>query len=517
MNFRFSVSNNAAARLLLAAGIMAALTSPVAAATLVGDAFITGHPGWVDAFPPPARAGNWRLSLHNPTLMDTNNANPPTSGGGTNTGLYEPDVLVQDNFTAPSTYDVNARMRTNDDDIIGLVWNYLDPQNYFRVGIRTQAAGTFGGTQGLAVQKIVGGVVTQISPAGTGVGAATPITQAMINNRTPFDLKVAVDGPNYQVSFNGTPIVSGSDADLVAGRKVGIQSWAQLSDTDETPDPPSWGTEVESISVTQGANTLYNESFADRPVRWRNLLMTNAAGINGLSDGTNRGLLGNFGLDIDDPWIYQQTNGFLNATAGAPNVDFIGPAVVVDDPGSATFSDYEMKVRFGASDNDGIGVLVRVQDDNNFYRVTFHSDPADISTTRPPLGLSVQKVRNGVWTELFQDGSFPATKPEGDPLAPDAGLEMHDLSVRMVGNTMKIQVVDNFGVVHNYPLITDANDPLLTGTAGLHTWGNDDSYFMNYGGVSGPLLIVIPEPASALLLALGCILGFGRRMRNVIT
>src|SRR5688572_16206780 len=262
---------------LKAVGVGSLLASLVSAPVvfgqaLVGDPFVNPSTGWMDAFPAPARAGNWRLSLHNPTLIDTNNANPPTTGATVNAGTYEPDVLVQQNFTAPGTYDLAARMYTNDDDIVGLVWNYQDPQNYFRVGIRTQPAGTFGGTQGLAVQKIVGGVLTQISPAVIGPGAATPITQAMINNRTPFELKVAVDGSNYQVSFDGTPIVSGSDADLAAGRKVGVQSWAQVSDTDETPDPPFWGTEVERISVSQGASTLFDQTFAARPVRWRQLV-----------------------------------------------------------------------------------------------------------------------------------------------------------------------------------------------------------------------------------------------------
>src|SRR5690606_6333506 len=103
---------------------------------------------------------------------------------------------------------------SNDDDIIGLVWNYQDPDNYFRVGIRTQNAGSFGGTRGLAVQKIVGGVVTQLNPAGTGPGTSFPITQSMIDNRTPFELKVVVDGSNYDVQFDGVSLASGSDPDL---------------------------------------------------------------------------------------------------------------------------------------------------------------------------------------------------------------------------------------------------------------------------------------------------------------
>ena len=85
-------------------------------------------------------------------------------------------------------------------------------------------SGTFGGTEGLAVQKIVGGVVTQISPAGIGIGAATPITQAMIDCTYAFDLKVAVMARcGYDVLFNGTPIVSGTDAGLVdSSGKIGI-------------------------------------------------------------------------------------------------------------------------------------------------------------------------------------------------------------------------------------------------------------------------------------------------------
>src|SRR5262245_37502755 len=55
-----------------------------AAQTLVGDAFTTPYSNWVDAF--PARGSNWRLSFDAPSLIDANNANPPTSGATTNDG-----------------------------------------------------------------------------------------------------------------------------------------------------------------------------------------------------------------------------------------------------------------------------------------------------------------------------------------------------------------------------------------------------------------------------------------------
>jgi hypothetical protein len=483
------------------------------AATLVGDPFVNTYTQWVDAFPPPTRAGNWRVSLHNPTLMDTNNANPPTSGAVVNAGTYEPDVLFHNNFVAPGTYDYSARMYTNDDDIVGIVWNYQDPQNYFRAGIRTQAAGTFGGTQGVSIQKIVGGVLTQLNPAVIGPGAATPITQAMINNRTPFDMKVVVNGSNYDLQFNGTSIYTGTDADLAADRRIGVQSWAQLADTDETPDPPFWGTEIESVVVTQGANTLLNETFAARPIKFRQVLMTNAAGVNGLSAGINRDTLGNFGLDIEDPWVYQPGNGFVNATVN--NIDFIGPAVIVDEPGATGFSDYEMRVRIGTTDNDGIGVIVRAQDDNNFYRITFTNESTAGGTTRAPRGMSVQKVRNGVWSELYRDDGAPLFVYTPSPAGSNpetVGFTPFDLSVKALGNTLDIQVIDHLGNVTAFPLIVDAGDPLLAGSVGFQTWGTDNAYFLGYGGQSGPLLVdIIPEPSTMILAAAAVVVGMMRK------
>ena len=483
---------------------------PSSAQTLVGDPFTSSYTGWIDAPLTPARTPLWRLSLHNPTLMDTNNANPPTAGAVNNSGVYESDVLVQDNFLAPGTYTYTARMRTSDDDILGIIWNYQDPGNYFRVGIRTQAAGSFGGTQGVSVQKFVNGVMTQISPAAVGPGLATPITQAMINNRTPFDLGVSVDGTNYQVLFNGSPLISGTDPDLAAARKIGVQSWAQLSDTDETPDPPFWGTEVDSVSVTQGASSLYTEAFDRRPIRWRQLVMTNATGTVNTGNTASKDDLGNFGRTLSRPWIHQQSNGFENATVN--NTDFIGPAVVVDEQGSTALSDYDMRIRIGATDNDGVGVLVRVQDDNNFYRINFTNEAIGAGVTRAPRGLSVQKVFNGVWTELFRDDQnaplFVYTPGAAGTTPDTVGFPMFDLSVQAVGNTLDVTVTDHLGNVIDYPLIVDTVSPLLAGTVGLTTWGTENVYYTNYGGFPGPLVTtIIPEPAAvpAVLAFMACL------------
>lgn len=513
MSFRI-----ASAVLVLAALFTLAVPQTAPAIALVGDPFSSTYTGWTDAFPPPTRAGDWRLNLHAPTLMDTNNANPPTSGATTNDGSYQSDVLFQNNYLAPGTYDLTATMRTNDDDIIGLVWNYQDSNNFFRVGIRTQAAGSFGGTQGVAVQKFVGGVRTQISPAGIGAGAATPITQPMINNRTAFDLTVSVSGQNWSVLFNGNPIISGVDADLAADRKIGFQSWAQLSDTDENPDPVFWGTEIDSVRVTQGANTLYTETFNARPIAWRQLVMTNQTGTLNTGNTTTKADLGNFGRSINNPWIHQVSNGFQNATVN--NTDFIGPAVVVNEAGATSLTDYEMKVRIGAVDNDGLGVLVRVADDNNFYRITFANEATGAGVTRAPRGMSVQKNLNGVWSELFREttGSelFIYTANTVSPNNPSTvGFNMFDLSVKAVGNTLTIQVVDHLGNTFNYPVITDSTNPILAGSVGLTTWGTENVFYTNYGGQAGAPLVVdaVPEPSTVALVIIATVGMFSMRRR----
>jgi hypothetical protein len=454
-------------------------------ATLVDNPFVNSYSGWTEAF--PTRGGNWRLSLHHPTLMDTNNANPPTTGGGTNSGLYEPDVLIQNDFVAPANYELEARMRTNDDDLLGLVWNFQDPDNYFRVGLRQQPnSGNFGGTEGVSVQKIAGGVVTQL----VGPGVASPITQEMLDNRTPFDVKVAVNGANYEIFFNGASVASGSDAALAAGRKVGIQSWAQL--TDQAPVTPFWGTEIDTFKVTQGAATLYTESFDRRPVPWRTVVMRNSAGASGQDAGVAKDVLGNFGMGIGNAWIQQDSNGFVSATTS--NIDFIGPAVAVNAPGSGNFTNYQMQVRMGAADNDGMGVLLRVQDDDNYYRITFANEATGAGGTRAPRGMSVHKVRNGTWTELYRDDSNPLFVPDvaavgTTPATP--GFPTFDLTVGAVGNALKIDVKNQAGDVITYPVIVDNSDPILTGTVGLHTWGTEDVYYMSKDGQDVPFLTTL--------------------------
>ena len=188
--------------------------------TLITNPFITSYQNWID--PLPARGGLWRINMGNGTLMETANT-VPNNSGELNTGKFDPTVLLQDGFTTPSTYDLNATMITNDDDGLGVVFGWQPNGDYFRASLRQQTGSATGHTSGLSVQKVIGGVVTQLNPPAPAAGPVA-ITQAQIDNRTPFNLKVAVSGNNYEVFFDGASLATGTDAQLQAG-KVGVYSW----------------------------------------------------------------------------------------------------------------------------------------------------------------------------------------------------------------------------------------------------------------------------------------------------
>lgn len=491
---------------LLVASLALLVPSASADTILVGDVFVDGFESWTDTFTGTPQAGappNWGVLLgFDQQLSESSDGR--AGEGATNAGDYTPFLMVNTADVTPSSYNIAARLATVDNDGLGVVFGYQDNDNYFRVGFREQSSGSLGFPVGTSVQKVVGGVVTQIAWDNT---ATPPI------NGTPFNVNVFVNGPSgndWAVGVNNSLVLSGNDADLQPGN-YGVLSWGQKHVNSAAPQI---GTLVDSIWI---ASLTLNQAtnFANAiPVTWRPLLMTNAEGGQG-GQGED---LGNFRQDFRNGTIQDDTNGYEWATSTAPSIDFIGPGVVIDEPGSAGWTDYQMMVRMQNGDNDGIGLLARVADDDSFYRINFAVQDMDAGGQRAPKGMSIQKNDNGVWTELFRDD-------QDNPLFLFTEDVPFDVKITVVGATIEVQVIDDpdgAANVINYGPIFDGSSPILAGTVGFTNWSNGDAgngvIFSPYGGDGEVLLIAIPEPSTLALLSMGALaitIGWWRRRRCV--
>ncbi|MBN2022292.1 MAG: PEP-CTERM sorting domain-containing protein [Pirellulales bacterium] len=516
----------------VAFALAAAMILPAGAraAALVDSPFLVGYDGWTDTFdgfPTPTGTSNqvlpqYGILLYNDTLVELSDGRPD-DGGGTGTaggtfgdGTYVPFVMVNKTAMTPATYDLTARLSTTDNDGIGVVFGYQDNDNYFRVGLRQEGEGTykygfFG--NGLTVQKVVNGVITQLGTPYQLPGNPPLDIYDWVTN-TPFDLGVSVSGSSYSISLDGMPVVSGNDTDLQPGY-YGIQSWGIKQGSTASMQ---WGMQLHSMTVSSATLNKTHTFSGLWPVAFQKIMMTNSDKKQG-AEGEDHG---NFRLDFRNGTIADDTNGYEWATAGTPNVDFIGPAIIVSESGAQSMGDYEMRVRLTCRDDDGIGVLVRATDNGwggqNFYRINFTRQSMGTGASRAPKGMSVQKyvvddLGAPIWTELFRDdqsdplfvftdkisgSEISATNPARDEIP-------FDLKVIVDGNKISVQVIDDPDGAHtviNYPDIFDNDNPLLTGTVGLTNWGSGDgdngTVFGGWGGnPDAPLLVEIgtfPEP-----------------------
>ncbi|MBN1589228.1 MAG: hypothetical protein JW888_06920, partial [Pirellulales bacterium] len=460
----------------VAVGLLIAASPGMAAAqTLLSSPFITSYDGWTDVSGGGMIVGGnlddpqWGVLLANDVLCensDSAEADGGTYDGGTaGDGLYKPYIMVNSAVT-PSQYTLTGKLSSWDDDGLGLVFGYQDDDNYFRVGARQQPTGTYGFAQGLTMQKVVAGVTTQYAlPTGT-------FSYSLDN--TPFYIQVDVNGGAYSVNA-GTDLAamdnwySGSDPDLatLAEGNYGMMSWRSRA-VGNTYRP--WGAQLHEMTVDNGSNGSIDTTHAftgASPLSWQEIHMTNA-------EGGQASIIydwGNFRLDFRNGSISDDSNPFEYATATAPSVDFIGSAVIVDEPSAATMEDYEMQVRVECFDNEGPGVLVRVRQDGtdpdqlSFYRICFTAEGQGTNAGRPPQGMSIQKcVANGTgvnptWTELYRETSNPYTYQN------DANSNLTDLTRPF---DLKVKVVNNASDTSALIYVSLIDDP--EGAATEYAW-----------------------------------------------
>lgn len=196
------------------------ITPSASAQTLVGNVFVNSFDPWTDTFAHGTQqAGDppsWGtlLTTNLTGALDLVEDSDGRGADGVTTddvadAMYTPFLLINTADVTPAAYNLTATLAPFDNDGFGVVFGYQDNDNYFRAGFREQANSSVGFPAGTSVQKVVGGVITQLGVDATVIPAA---------DGTPFDVDVSVDGTNWSVSFNNSVVLSGVDGDLQAGQ-----------------------------------------------------------------------------------------------------------------------------------------------------------------------------------------------------------------------------------------------------------------------------------------------------------
>ncbi|MGD9128046.1 MAG: PEP-CTERM sorting domain-containing protein [Planctomycetia bacterium] len=498
-----------------------------AQAVLVPSPFTTTYDGWESTFDgvwptDPTAVSNWNpydplwgVLLGQDYMIENSN-------GAIGSLLDTGGNVIQDTFVGfnminktvplanqPSEYMLTATFSRSDNDGLGLIFGYQDENNYFRISNRTQVTADGNHEEGIGIQKFVNGVCTEI---------VTPVSVSDPPRDTDFTIGVGVyqflGTPCFDVSFDGTYVITGAtDTDLQPGQ-YGIYSWAMAGD---------WGTSAKDVTLTSSTVNLTHTFTNDGPVDWKEYNMVNSIdeSLDMLYQHPS-----NFRLNFTDGTIIQDANNLTWATSTTPNIDFLSPTVVVDDPNSNNWADYKMQVRMKNEDNDGIGLMVRVQDDNTFYRINFANQEMHEDILNPPQGMSIQKCVDGVWSELYRDNQAnplfiytPEKRDISDPTIITQESIPFDVTVTVVGNTITVQVIDDPDSANpttiNYPTVYDTDASYIEyGSVGFTAWGSGSSppgggsallsTYSGYGGdMNAPLVVAVPEPSTIILLLMG--------------
>lgn len=398
-------------------------------------------------------------------------------------------MLVNDTVTG-TNFVYRARLTAGDDDAFGLVFGYKDANNFYRVTFtrqrRTEAGYPWNGWN---VDRKVNAVATNLFGHGTPDHA-----ESFFNTQyQPFDVTVAVSGADrFSLTVVDDPegvrteyrLVESQPLPSAAAGKVGLTTWGMS------------GTALRGFRIADPV--LEPTSLASNPhalSAWTPVVTLRADG-SGLDPASGNGGVPIWSLALGSSGalgtLHENSDAFGgNDAEGA--VDFAAPSIVA---GEASWSNVVVSVRVLPADDDGHGLLLRYRDERNFYRIALRSQD---SGTGPRKGLSIQKVVEGVWDEVYRD----------EPVKYDPTANVpYDLTAVMIGNRLQVRLVgDPAGTprVHSYGPFELTGPVLETGRVGLFNWGMSRTEFdsVRVHAIEGiPLQIASaygqPVPASGL-------------------
>jgi hypothetical protein len=313
---------------------------------------------------------------------------------------------------------LSVRLRSTDDDAIGVLFRYQNANNFYRFSMDRERGYR-------RVVRSVAGVFTTLWEDDTRFEVGRS-----------YDLIISAIGARINIWIDGVPLAEIDDATINNGR-IGLYCWGNQ------------GAEFSSLRVFTpdrlAPDTLLSEDFAvEIPQRWTTVtsgtqLPPAAWTIAGGELRQTSNVWG--GSVLRAELLKPGTAAIFTQPAG------LGATGMV--PGSESWTDYRVTVRLRSDDDDAIGVLVRYTDEDNWYR---------FSMDRERAYRRLIKCAAGVVTELWSDA-----------VAYVVGREY----------LVTIDVIDDaiVGYLDGVPLFSVRDNAHPAGTLGLYCWANTGARF----------------------------------------
>ncbi len=251
-----------------------------------------------------------------------------------------PPVPPSPSFEAWKDYQVRATLRSTDNDTLGVMFRYQDPNNYYRFTWFSE------------------GKMRRLEKRVDGVFQVLAQDREIYQTGETYALQISAQGSSLNVIIDGKSIFSVTDASFTRGT-IGLYSYYNA------------GSHFDDIHVQDlhTGNTLAVDDFKDG----------DHVGWTIIDEGTDAG-----------PSKWAVSNGALvqNSNIGG---DAVGSYALYT---RGSWTNYRMTLKMRSSDDDRLGVLFRFKDSNNHYRFVWN---------QASPGRRLLKKINGTFEVLSQD------------------------------------------------------------------------------------------------------------------
>ncbi|MCW5979063.1 MAG: DUF1080 domain-containing protein [Bryobacteraceae bacterium] len=285
------------------------------------------------------KPSNW--SVANGALQQMSNIY-----GGTVGALPLPGTYVYAGQSTWSNYTVSVRMKSSDDDALGLMFGYKDANNYYRFSMDTSR-------NYRRLVKVVNGTWTQL--------AADAFAYA---KDQWYAVAATMANGQIRITFDGQPLFTKTDSSHTSGR-IALYTWCNA------------GSYFDDVVVTAAGSGGGGEIFRDE------FTSGSMANWTVVDQGTT-----------DKPSKWSVSNGMLHQTSNIYSGTGLPLPGTFAYAGQSAWTNYVFSAKMRSADNDAIGLMFGYKDANNYYRFS-------MDTSRNYRRLV--KVVNGAWTKLAED------------------------------------------------------------------------------------------------------------------